>query len=77
MAMKPLIDRLKRFIRQDKQSQFIKQRESKTKALIKDRLSDFDRWQKDEELLTNWNERTTILASYVLPNTNVIKFGAG
>jgi hypothetical protein len=77
MAMKQLIDRLKRFIRQDKQSQLIKQRESKTKALIKDRLSDFDRWQKDEELLTNWNERTTILASYVLPNTNVIEFGAG
>lgn len=75
--MKQVIHRLKKLLRLDKQSRLTKQRELKTKALIKEKRSDFDRWKSDAELLANWNERTAILASYIQPDTHIIEFGAG
>lgn len=75
--MKHLVYRLKFFLGLDTQTKRIKQRELTTKALIRERLSDYDRWIRDDELLPNWNERTALLASYILPDTHVIEFGAG
>jgi len=75
--MKQVIHRLKKLLRLDKQSRLTKQRELKTKALIKEKRSDFDRWKSDAELLPNWNERTAILASYIQPDAHIIEFGAG
>ena len=75
--MKHLIYRLKFFLGLDTQTKRIKQRELKTKALIKEKRSDFDRWKSDSELLANWNERTAILASYIQADTHIIEFGAG
>ncbi|WP_194852181.1 class I SAM-dependent methyltransferase [Nonlabens antarcticus] len=38
--------------------------------------SDIERWVKNEELQTEWNSRTILLADYVAKGANVIEFGA-
>ncbi|WP_418510302.1 hypothetical protein [Corallibacter sp.] len=75
--MKQVLLRLKRLLALDSPTISTKQLELKTKALIKERLSDVDRWKNDKELLPNWNERSALLASYITANTHVIEFGAG
>jgi 2-polyprenyl-3-methyl-5-hydroxy-6-metoxy-1,4-benzoquinol methylase len=39
--------------------------------------SDYKRWNNRSNLLDGWDERTTILASYIKPNTTILEFGAG
>ncbi|CCG52662.1 Protein of unknown function [Flavobacterium indicum GPTSA100-9 = DSM 17447] len=57
--------------------QRINEIESNTIALKEARKSDVNRWQKNEELFTNWNERTAIMADFIPSDANVIEFGAG
>lgn len=49
----------------------------RTHELRQDQKSDIERWENDEELLENWNERTRLLAGMVPENARVIEFGAG
>lgn len=51
--------------------------EANTIALKEAQKSDVNRWQKNEELFTNWNERTSIMVGFVQQNAKVIEFGAG
>jgi len=39
--------------------------------------SDIDRWKDSKELFEDWNERTSIIASYIDENANIIEFGVG
>ncbi len=55
----------------------IKRRERNSKELIKNKETDFLRWENNSELFENWNERTKILADYIKPNAKIIEFGAG
>lgn len=46
------------------------------KALRRHRLSDLTRWIKNEELQTEWNFRSILLADHVPQGSDVIEFGA-
>ncbi|WP_417939636.1 hypothetical protein [Flavobacterium sp. RS13.1] len=39
--------------------------------------TDIERWSINEELYTDWDERTKILGDYILPDAFIIEFGAG
>lgn len=41
------------------------------------KVSDFERWSKDNVFHENWNERTQLLSDFILPNASIIEFGAG
>ena len=45
-------------------------------ALRSQKMSDLERWVKSEELQTEWNSRTIILAEHVSKGAHVIEFGA-
>ncbi|MCC9061716.1 hypothetical protein [Flavobacterium piscisymbiosum] len=48
-----------------------------TNLLKSKKESDSARWAKNNELFSNWNERTAILASFIKPDSSIIEFGAG
>lgn len=62
------------FVRKSPKADLMKQESIK---LRKEKKSDFDRWKKNEQLFNDWDERTLILGSFILPNANVLEFGAG
>lgn len=39
--------------------------------------TDYFRWKKMNVFHDNWNDRTALLSDYILPNANIIEFGAG
>jgi hypothetical protein len=45
--------------------------------LKKEKQSDINRWKNSSELFEDWNQRTSILGSYVTPGAKVIEFGSG
>ena len=52
-------------------------REIENAKLRSEKKSDVKRWQNNNELYSDWDERTLILGSFILPNANIIEFGAG
>ncbi len=60
-----------------KQELYFKKQAKNTLELRKVKETDFKRWAKTEELYSNWDERTAILAKLVKPESNIIEFGAG
>jgi len=61
----------------NKQNSFIKKRINENELLRKKRKSDINRWQNNNNLFSNWNERTSILGDFIKPNSNIFEFGAG
>lgn len=55
----------------------IKERQIQNSKLRAEKKTDLNRWQDNNELFSDWNERTLILGSYILPNASIIEFGAG
>lgn len=52
--------------------------QEKANSLLRtEKKSDIGRWENATELFTDWNERTAILGNYILPNSDIIEFGAG
>ena len=49
----------------------------KTRTLRSEKRSDVERWSQNEQLQSNWNERTAILGQHVPDHSKVIEFGAG
>lgn len=52
-------------------------RQKENILLRKANKSDIKRWQKNNELFQDWDQRTLILGSYIIPNSNILEFGAG
>lgn len=76
--MKTFIKSLIKFLRPVvKNDQAIMERQIENANLRKEKKSDIKRWQNDNQLYRDWDERTMILASYILPNASIIEFGAG
>lgn len=50
---------------------------AKTALLITLRRSDTRRWSDKNNLHSDWDERTKLLASFIAPNSKVLEFGAG
>ncbi|MDP5200678.1 hypothetical protein [Flavobacterium sp. DG2-3] len=57
--------------------QTLHERQIENSKLRAEKKTDFKRWQNNEQLFSDWDERTIILGSYILPNANIIEFGAG
>jgi hypothetical protein len=55
----------------------ISKRQNENWILRNEKESDVNRWKKNEELLPDWDDRTKILGSYIIPNASIIEFGAG
>lgn len=62
------------FVRKSPIADLMKQESIK---LRKEKKSDFDRWKKNDQLFIDWDARTLILGSFILPNANILEFGAG
>lgn len=45
--------------------------------LRSEKKTDLQRWQNDDQLYRDWDERSIMLASYIMPNARIIEFGAG
>ena len=45
--------------------------------LRKEKKSDVDRWINNGELFSDWDDRTLIMGAFIIPNSNIIEFGAG
>ena len=55
----------------------IKSIQKNTIKLKNEKQSDINRWKNSNELFEDWNERTSILGSFITPGTKVIEFGSG
>ncbi len=76
--MKTFIKSLIKFLRPAKNvDQAIIERQIENVKLRAEKKTDLDRWQNDNQLFRDWDERTLILASYIRPNASIIEFGAG
>lgn len=51
--------------------------ETSTSQNRNEKKSDIERWQDKNELFTNWNQRTAILGDFIMPDSDIIEFGAG
>ncbi len=60
-----------------KQVLYLQKIQRSTIKLKEGKKSDFKRWENSKELLEDWNERTSIIAAMVKPNSLLIEFGAG
>lgn len=60
-----------------KQERYFKKQARRTLTLRKTKSTDLKRWGNREELFSDWDERTKILASYIKPGARIIEFGAG
>lgn len=47
------------------------------KELRENKESDLVRWSQNEELYSDWDERTLLLGAFINPNAMIIEFGAG
>jgi len=56
---------------------YVKRIQRNTIKLKESKKSDFRRWENPKELFEDWNERTSIIAAMVKPNSLLIEFGAG
>lgn len=56
---------------------YVRRMRKETASLKKNRKTDYKRWQKNEQLLQDWDERTGILAGLIEPGSKIIEFGAG
>lgn len=65
------------FSKDKKADTVIEKRETENALLRAEKKSDVNRWQHNKELYRDWDERTIILGSYILPNASIIEFGAG
>jgi hypothetical protein len=52
-------------------------RQSENTILRINKKTDLKRWRKTNELFQDWDERTLILGSFIIPDANIIEFGAG
>jgi len=78
--MKKYIKKIKNYIFKNSlldNNDALKKQEQKTITLKKEKTSDVSRWSKNNELRSNWNERTAIMASYLVKDSSIIEFGAG
>jgi len=76
--MKTFIKSIIKFLRPIKNlDQTIMERQIENVKLRAEKKTDLNRWQKDSQLYKDWDERTMILASYILPNARIIEFGSG
>lgn len=75
--MKALIRNVINFFRKVNNTSKAKNHEIENALLRSEKKSDIKRWQKNSELYQDWDERTEILGSFILPNSNIIEFGAG
>jgi hypothetical protein len=55
----------------------IGRRQNENIILRNEKESDINRWKKNEELFQDWDERTLILGSFIIPNATIIEFGSG
>jgi len=66
------------FLKHNTENQLrLEKREIENAKLRAEKKSDIYRWQNNQELFLDWDERTIILGSYLLPNAKIIEFGAG
>lgn len=76
--MKKLVKRLINLLRPIKNvDKRLTERQIENSKLRAEKKTDLKRWQNNRELFLDWDERTVILGSYILPNANIIEFGAG
>jgi hypothetical protein len=75
--MKKLIKMLNSIYKSIKLRYHFKLKQKLNRNLRKSKSSDLQRWNDDSSLFQDWNERTAIMASFVISNKNIIEFGAG
>ncbi|WP_395051092.1 hypothetical protein [Flavobacterium sp.] len=76
--MKAFLKKIFNVLNQNKSSDTkILRRQTENLILREGKKSDTKRWKNNEELLQNWDERTIILGSFIIPYSNIIEFGAG
>ncbi|GAB2778717.1 hypothetical protein [Salinimicrobium soli] len=75
--MKKLIRFLSNKIRAAKHRRKISRQVRITRKLKAGKKTDYERWQAEEHLFQDWNERTCIMGNMVEPDSKVIEFGAG
>lgn len=68
---------IKLLLGRKKENARIENHEKANSILRSQKKSDIERWEDKTELFTDWNERTAILGSFILPNSDIIEFGAG
>lgn len=49
----------------------------RSKKLRQTKSTDMQRWKKNSQLDSEWNERTALLGKFIPPNSSIIEFGAG
>lgn len=75
--IKKIINYLKNISKRRNHLNRIKSIQKNTIMLKKEKQSDINRWKNSSELFEDWNQRTSILGSYVTPGAKVIEFGSG
>jgi hypothetical protein len=75
--IKKIINYLKNIPKRRNHLNRIKGIQKNTIMLKKEKQSDINRWKNSSELFEDWNQRTSILGSYVTPGAKVIEFGSG
>lgn len=77
--MKKLLVRIIKKIKKSftKQNKIFQNRSQKISQLREQKKSDVERWECNEQLFEDWNERTKILGDYINSHSRIIEFGAG
>ncbi|MBW4360373.1 hypothetical protein [Flavobacterium taihuense] len=75
--MRKILSRILNKFKRRKENIRIVDIEKATYLLKSKKESDSARWARNNELFSNWNERTAILASFIQPEASIIEFGAG
>ncbi|WP_433833663.1 hypothetical protein [Flavobacterium anhuiense] len=77
--MKKLLVRIIKKIKKSftKQNKIFQNRSQKISQLREQKKSDVERWECNEQLFEDWNERTKILGDYIHSHSRIIEFGAG
>lgn len=75
--IKKIINYIKNFLTNWKNFNRINHIQKHTILLKNEKKSDINRWKNSNELFEDWNQRTSILGSYVSPGSKVIEFGSG
>ncbi|WP_134142265.1 hypothetical protein [Flavobacterium sp. S87F.05.LMB.W.Kidney.N] len=57
--------------------QKLDERQIENIKLRSEKKTDLQRWQNDDQLYRDWDERTILLSSYIKPRASIIEFGAG
>ena len=77
--MKRFISKIREllFMASKKRQHKVENIEANTANLKLEKKSDISRWKNNEQLFTDWNERTAILGDLIFSNGHIIEFGAG